>query len=233
MSESLNLFRLQKLDSEIDRTRARLDEIDKALSEDKRLKNTNKKFEKAQQEAKSIRIKLNQIEDKVEAQRIKRKTTQDALFGGKVKNPKELQDLEMESEALKRYISQLEEEQFEAMIEFETAEGNLNAAQQDLEVIKGLLIQENASFKGEKNMLNESLSRLLREKDAVQQSIPPKNQSLYQQLRDSRRGTAVASVLDGGCGICGQPLTPADLQTIRSSTGVVFCPTCGRILYDG
>lgn len=233
MSESLNLFRLQKLDSEIDRTRARLDEIDKALSEDKRLKNTNKKFEKAQQEAKSIRIKLNQIEDKVEAQRIKRKTTQDALFGGKVKNPKELQDLEMESEALKRYISQLEEEQFEAMIEFETAEGNLNAAQQDLEVIKGLLIQENASFKGEQNMLNESLSRLLREKDAVQQSIPPKNQSLYQQLRDSRRGTAVASVLDGGCGICGQPLTPADLQTIRSSTGVVFCPTCGRILYDG
>lgn len=233
MSESLNLFRLQKLDSEIDRTRARLDEIDKALSEDKRLKNTNKKFEKAQQEAKIIRIKLNQIEDKVEAQRIKRKTTQDALFGGKVKNPKELQDLEMESEALKRYISQLEEEQFEAMIEFETAEGNLNAAQQDLEVIKGLLIQENASFKGEQNMLNESLSRLLREKDAVQQSIPPKNQSLYQQLRDSRRGTAVASVLDGGCGICGQPLTPADLQTIRSSTGVVFCPTCGRILYDG
>lgn len=233
MSESLNLFRLQKLDTEIDRTRARLDEIDKALSDDERIKRANKKHEKAQQEAKNIRIKLNQIEDKVEAQRIKRKATQDALFGGKIKNPKELQDLEMESEALKRYISQLEDEQLEAMIESETAEENLNTAQQNLEQIKGLLIQENASYKGEQTMLKEALSRLLREKDAVQQSIPPKNQSLYQQLRDSRRGTAVASVLDGGCGICGQPLTPADLQTIRSSSGLVFCPTCGRIIYEG
>lgn len=233
MSESLNLFRLQKLDTEIDRTRARLDQIEKALSDDKRLKTAKQKHEKAEQEARNIRIKLNQIEDKVEAQRIKRKTTQDALFGGKVKNPKELQDLQMESEALKRYIAQLEDEQLEAMIEFETAENNLKTAQQNLEQIKGLLIQENASLMGEQKMLIEAVNRLLREKDAVQKSIPPKNQALYQQLRDSRRGSAVATVSEGGCGICGQPLTPADLQTIRSSAGLVFCPTCGRILYEG
>jgi uncharacterized protein len=125
MSESLNLFRLQKLDTEIDQTRSRLDEIEQSLSDDRRLKLAKRKNEKAQQVLKDARIQLNQIEDKVEAQRIKRKTTQNALFGGKIKNPKELQDLQMESEALKRYITQLEDEQLEAMIAHETAEEDL------------------------------------------------------------------------------------------------------------
>ena len=102
MSESLNLFRLQKLDTEIDQIRARLEDIERALSDDRRLVLAKKKLEKAQKKAKELRISLNQIEDKVEAQRIKRKTGQNALFSGKIKNPKELQDLQMESEALKR-----------------------------------------------------------------------------------------------------------------------------------
>lgn len=233
MSESLNLFRLQKLDTEIERSMTRLGEIDKALSDDRRVKAANLKHEKAQLRAKEIRINLKQIEDKVEAQRNKRKATQDSLFSGKIKNPKELQDLQMESEALKRYIAQLEDEQLEAMIDYEAAEDALNEAQHNLEQIKGLIIEENAALLGEQTKLQEALSRLMREKEAVESSIPPKNQSLYIQLRESRRGTAVASVSDGGCGICGQSLTPADLQAIRSSTGLVFCPTCGRILYEG
>jgi uncharacterized protein len=233
MSESLNLFRLQKLDTEIERTRVRLEEIDQALSDDRRVKSAKLKHEKAQQQAKEIRINLNQIEDKAEAQRIKRKATQDSLFSGKIKNPKELQDLQMESEALKRYIAQLEDEQLEAMIAYEAAEETLNKAEHNLEQIKGVIIEENAALLGEQTKLQDALHRRLREKEAVAKSIPPKNQALYNQLRESRRGTAVATVSDGGCGTCGQSLTPADLQAIRSSTGLVFCPNCGRILYEG
>ena len=233
MSESLNLFRLQKLDTEIDRTRARLDEIEQSLSDDRRLKSAKKQLEKAQQNAKDKRIQLNQIEDKVESQRLKRKTTQASLFSGKIKNPKELQDLQMESEALKRYIVQLEDEQLEAMIDHESADEDLQAAEKNLEQVKGLLIQENAALMGEQTKLQETLNRLLREKEAVLQAIPPKNQALYQQLRKQKRGTAVATVSDGGCGICGQAMTPADLQAVRSSSGLVFCASCGRILYEG
>jgi hypothetical protein len=233
MSESLNLFRLQNLDSEIDQTRSRLDEIEKSLNDDRRLKLANRKQEKAQLTLKDVRIKLHQIEDKVEAQRLKRKTTQNALFGGKIKNPKELQDLQMESEALKRYITQLEDEQLEAMIAHETAEEELQIAEDNQKQVTSLLIQENASLMGEQSKLKEALSRLIREKEAVQQSIPLQNQTLYDQLRARKRGTAVAPVSDGGCGICGQAMTPADLQTLRSSSGLVFCASCGRILYEG
>jgi predicted nucleic acid-binding Zn-ribbon protein len=233
MSESLNLFRLQKLDSEIDGTRARLEEIERALSDDRRLKTANKKFEKAQDDLKGVRIKLHQIEDKVEAQRLKRKTSQNALFSGKIKNPKELQDLQMETEALKRYISQLEDEQLEVMIAFEAAEEHLEEAQQNLDQIKGSLIEENASLIGEQSKLEEKLERLLREKEAVHQAISVKTLLLYNQLRERNRGIAVTTISDGGCSICGQSITPADLQSIRSAATLVFCPSCGRILYEG
>lgn len=231
MSEALNLYRLQKLDTTIDRINTRLIEIEEKLSDDSRVKRAQKKLEKTKAEAKQIRIKLNQIEDKVEAQRIKRKKNQAALFGGKIKNPKELQDLQMESEALKRYISQLEDEQLEAMFANESAENAENKASKDLTQIKGTVAEENASLLGEKNKIEADLERLIREKEAVLQSISPKSLSLYQKLRRTKYGTAIAAISEGGCSICGQSLTPADLQTIRASSKLVFCPNCGRILF--
>ena len=232
MSESLNLFRLQNLDSMIAQITARLEEIDHALSDNRRVRIASKKHELAQATFKEQRIHLRQIEDKVEAQRIKRKKTQTALFSGKIKNPKELQDLQMESEALKRYIAQLEDEQLEAMIAFETAEENLNKADQNLKQEKGSSIEENAALVGEQSKLEEELEKLLREKEAVAQAIASKTYALYNQLRERNRGIAVTPVSDGGCSICGQSLTPADLQSIRSSSRLVFCPSCGRILYE-
>ena len=88
MSESLTLFRLQKLDTEIDQSRSRLEEIERLLSDDRRLMIATKNHEKAQQNLKDARIKLKLIEDKVEALRIKRKNSQNALFSGNIKNPK-------------------------------------------------------------------------------------------------------------------------------------------------
>lgn len=231
MSEALNLYRLQKIDKQISQITNCLDEIDKKLSDDSRVKRAQNDLEKAQIYARQIRIELNQIEDKVESQRIKRKTTQAALFGGKIKNPKELQDLQMESEALKRYISQLEDEQLDAMIANEEAENTENRAAKALKQIKGTVAEENASMLGEKNQLEVDFERLTRERDAVFQSVSAKALQLYQKLWKSKHGVAVAAVTEGGCSICGQALTPADLQSIRASNKLIYCPTCGRILF--
>ncbi|MEA3327641.1 MAG: C4-type zinc ribbon domain-containing protein [Chloroflexota bacterium] len=232
MSKTLNLYRLQKLDSQIDKNRERLDSIDQALNDNLRVRRAIKVLERARKNTKSIRIKLNQIEDKVEGKRIKRKLVQNALFNGKISNPKELRDLQMESEALKRYINQLEDEQLEAMIENETAETSEKKAEKALNKAKATTAEENASLLGEQLKLQDDLERLLREKEAVLGAIPPEDLSLYNRLRVQKRGTAIAEVSEGGCSICGQALTPADQQLIRLSNQLVFCPSCGRILYE-
>ena len=233
MSEALNLFRLQKLDTAIDNGESRLTEIERSLNDDERVRRSAKKLEQAQARAKNIRINLHQIEDKVEAQRIKRKITQSSLFSGKIKNPKELLDLQMESEALKRYIAQLEDEQLETMIANETAVEAEKAAEKHLQETQAKATEENASLRGEKSKLTDNLARLSREKEAVLQAISPETLKMYQKLRKRKHGAAVATVSDGGCSICGQALTPADLQSIRASNRLVFCPSCGRMLYEG
>lgn len=231
MSEALNLFRLQKLDTQIDKISTNLDEIERVLNDDSRVKQARKILEKAEAKSKKQKIELNQIEDKVEAQRIKHKTNQASLFSGKITNPKELQDLQMESEALKRYITQLEDEQLEAMIAHETAINAQVTAHKDLERIRGAVAEEQASLRGDRTRLTEDIERLSIEKNAVLQSIPTDTLSLYQKLRKEKRGIAVSTVSDGGCSVCGQALTPADIQAIRTSSDFVFCPSCGRIVY--
>jgi predicted nucleic acid-binding Zn-ribbon protein len=139
----------------------------------------------------------------------------------------------MESEALARYITQLEDQQLEKMIAFEEAENTVAQAGKTVERIKTASIEENAALLGERSKLEDELSRLHKEKQAVIQSIPQKTRTLYTQLRKTKRGVAVASVSDGGCSICGQALNPANLQSIRSGSKLIFCPSCRRILYEG
>ena len=232
MSEALNLYRLQQLDHQIDRINARLQEIEKALSDDRRVQAAQKKLAVAQKNSKNKQSALKQIEDKVEDQRLKRKLNQASLFGGKVTNPKVLQDLQMEAEALKRYIEKLEDEQLEAMIASETADEALKQAEHAHQQAKATAIEENASLLGEKTKLEEDLERLLREKEAVLQPITPVSLAMYENLRKTKRGTAIAAISDGGCSSCGQNLTPAVLQSIRAANTLVFCPSCGRILFS-
>lgn len=232
MSEALNLYRLQELDSQLDRIDTRLKEIEKALSDDRRVRKARKSLDKAEEDAQKIKIELHRIEDLVEDQRLKRKTTQASLFSGKIKNPKELQDLQMESEALGRYIAKLEDKQLETMIANESAELALEEAKKALQQAVGNAAEENASMLGEKTKLEEAQVRLLKEKEAVLGAIPSNNLERYERLRKIKRGIAVASISDGGCSLCGQALTPADIQSVRSSSSLVACPSCGRILFS-
>lgn len=232
MSKILNLYRLQKLDSHVDKNKIRLIEIDRLLNDNIRVKKAKKALDEAEKTATSARIKLKQIEDKVEAKKIKRKLVQNSLFSGKIKNPKELQDLQRESEAIKRYISQLEDKQLEAMIEHEEADEIEKLAKNRLNKAKAMTAEENASLSGEKLGLREDLKRLLKERKAVIGAVPSEDLNLYDQLRSRKRGIAVAEVTDGGCSICGQALTPSDQQRIRSANQLVFCPSCGRILFE-
>ena len=85
MSISLNLYRLQKINSAIDNIKIRLAEIEIALNDDQRIRAAEKSFEKAQIVAKKVRINLRKLEGTVESKQIKRKTDQAALFSGKIR----------------------------------------------------------------------------------------------------------------------------------------------------
>ncbi|MBE0409960.1 MAG: hypothetical protein IBX69_09545 [Anaerolineales bacterium] len=232
MGQPFKLYRLQLIDTELDRVKSRLQEIDIALSYDEPLRQANLRVEKASKAYQDANKLLRNIEQQVETQQIKIKETETALYGGKVSNPKELQDLSNESEALKRYLNTLEDRQIDAMLVAEDAEHQHREAIEKLEKVKAEVIQNNASLLGERSRLKKELERQLIERQAIASSISSEDLDLYENLRKQKNGVAVAKVSDQACAACGTTLNAAMVQAARSPNQIIRCSTCGRILYS-
>ncbi|GAB4398228.1 MAG: hypothetical protein OHK0052_21160 [Anaerolineales bacterium] len=233
MSEVFRLYRLQQLDSEIDKGKARLQAIAQELADKAALRAAQAVHAAAQTDLQQAQRKLRSAEASVKAQRIKIEQNQAALYGGKVRNPKELQGLQAEAEALKRHLSALEDAQLEAMLTVEEVQAaaeqaavQLKTAEQAAQALHAALLQEQAK-------LQEDLQRAAAGREATLGGIPADELSLYEDLRRKRAGIAVSKVANNACSACGSSLTAVLLQAARSPHTLTRCTTCGRILYAG
>jgi predicted nucleic acid-binding Zn-ribbon protein len=233
MSLSFKLYRLQQIDSQLDRARARLREIDTALSEDQAIRQAKARLQEAEEELRSNRKLLRQAEDAVQEQRLKIEQTEATLYSGRVRNPKELQDMQNEAAALKRYRIVLEDRQLEAMIAVEEMEAVQKTASSDLETVVSQFAKQHSALTQEQTVLLNDIERIENERKATVSSIPDDPLKLYEQLRQQRRGIAVAKVTDKACSACGSTLNAVLLNAARSPNQISRCDICGRILYGG
>jgi predicted nucleic acid-binding Zn-ribbon protein len=231
MSASLGLYRLQLVDSRMDEIRARLEEIRQTLENDEEMRLAKKQASETESALTLARQTLKQAEAEVNKQKLKIEQSEANLYSGNVKNPKELQDLQNEVAALKRHLETLENRLLEAMLEEESADQANQTALDKIEQVKARLADQNQTLTAEQNDLNKDLERLEAERQATLPSLDASLLSVYDNLRKQKRGFAVAAVSDGACAACGTTLTPAQMQSARSTSQLYNCPTCGRILY--
>ncbi|HEX6270216.1 MAG TPA: C4-type zinc ribbon domain-containing protein [Anaerolineales bacterium] len=231
MSAALGLYRLQQVDSQIDQIQARLRAIQQTLENDTELRAATERLVEAERIYKDAERTMKQSEAEVEKQSIKIEQTEASLYGGRVHNPKELQDLEKDVASLKRHLVTLEERQLEAMLVAETREKDWRTARSEMERVQSNLGEQHRDLTQESGVLRRDLERLNSERQAVINDIPQQTMSIYDQLRQQRRGIAVATVSDGSCAACGTTLTPSQQQMARSTSQLFYCPSCGRILY--
>jgi len=233
MSQSLSLFRLQQVDSLLDQKLARMKDIELILNDFQEIKEAELKANETETRLTKARKGLKSAEFNTKEQRNKIEHTEAQLFGGKVRNPKVLQDLQNESAALKRYLSVLEERQLESMFLVEEIESELNTQISDIANLKGKKIEMEAALNGEKTKIKKEIDNLTHEKNAATQGIDAETLRIYNKLRDIRGGVAVALVSDKSCSACGSTLNSALLQKVRSQNQLTKCDTCGRILFAG
>lgn len=231
MSAALGLYRLQQVDSQIDQIRARLKVIQETLQNDSAIRSASENFAATESKNKSAERDLKSAEADFEKQRLKIEQAEASLYGGKVHNPKELQDLQNDVASLKRHLATLENRELEAMMTFETTEKEYQAAQAELESTRANLSLQHGDLIKESETLQKEIERLASERKAVMSDLPQTSVQIYDQLRERKRGLAVAVVNDSACAACGATLTPAQQQNARSTSQFFNCPTCGRILY--
>lgn len=232
MSASLGLFRLQQVDRKIDRVRSQLETIRQTLENDVELQESLKRTEAAQAEHYHANQGLKNIEAEAHAQKIKIEHAESSLYGGAVKNPKELQDLQKDIVSLKKHMDTLEERELEAMLKAESTEAALQSAKTDLELMQARLGNEHKKLIVEQSALIAEMEQLVEEREAALGPIDATLLQTYESLRLQKRGVAVTEINDNTCSSCGATLNAALQQNARSAKQLMNCPSCGRILYS-
>ena len=233
MIQISHLYQLQKTDSELDRVKLRLSKVLAELANDQRTRATRLVLESAENKLKAEQITFQELDDQINQRKSKRELSSSSMYSGKVTSPKELKSLEDEVAVLTRQINELEDQLLESMEKVESLSALRDTAKSDLSQVEAHIIEANAQLAGEKRLLDTAISRLESERQAVLTQIPDDLVGLYQELRSTKNGVAVALVEEEACAVCGAQLAPAEWQAVRTMIRIVNCRACGRILYAG
>jgi predicted nucleic acid-binding Zn-ribbon protein len=233
VSRASSLYRLQSLDSELDRRRALLREIDAVLSDTEATSRSRQAVAQAETHLQTAQAAVHLEEGALAAHRAKIEEAERSLYGGAVQNPKELQDLQREVESLQRYRPTLEDRLLEAMLGLEEAETAQKSAQEELQRVEQLQATRNDTLTAKREEARAEIERMESEREAALGDVPEQDLELYLQLRTSRGGLAVALLEDDSCGACGLIQSHSSRQSIRMANDLHLCRQCGRILYAG
>ena len=233
MGRSKILNQLQQYDTQIDSASKRIREIDALLGDNKLLSDAleiQSNTEHVLTEKKKV---LASAEVVVEDHSLKIDQNQKKLYSGSVTNPKDLEDLQLESESLNKYLSVLEERQLEAILEMDEAQNDFNNTSSEVAAIKLKMESEHTDLTAEKNDLKHSITEATTQKDSFLSSNDIPDLQTYLSLRKSSGGIAVTLMISSSCSSCGANIPSAIAQEARSPVKLAFCPTCRRILHPG
>lgn len=233
MSRSKTLYQLQQYDSGIDQAVKRIQSIDSILGDTTEFDNALKKQVELKIFLDEKQKILKSAEHTVEVQNQKIAQNQNKLYSGAITNPKDLEDLQLESTSLLKYLSVLEERQLEAMLEFDQAQVNYDQISAQVEEISLKKQTESEILSAEKSDLESGISSLRSDREALLTRAEILELPIYEILRKSSGGIAVTLMQNSSCSACGSNIPSAIEQEARSPKKLSFCPACKRILHPG
>jgi predicted nucleic acid-binding Zn-ribbon protein len=154
--------------------------------------------------------------------------TSESLYGGRVRNPKELTDLQHELDALTRQRNPLEEKALGYMEKIQSAQEGLAKLDAELKATESRLREERKALHAQLEEIKVRLAALHEQHAARITLIPPEEVRFYADLK-KRRGAPVVRVEKGTCA-CRISLSSAELQRARAGK-IVQCSSCSRILF--
>jgi hypothetical protein len=230
-SDLKQLIRLQSIDLSIQELRANIDKfpgISKAL--DEKLKAAQSAVEAAKEKAKSNQGNRKKLEGEISTIEGKISKYRDQMMA--VKTNEEYRALQHEIEHAQLAIRKVEDDILNLMLEAETGQTDLKAAE-------ALLKEDQQKVQAERKALEEGNKRdlgamdsYLKERKEIETSVSSDLVSRYDRVRKHRGGIGVAPARNEVCEICKVRIRPQVFQDIRRNDQIIACDACQRILYD-
>jgi len=230
MHPSQKLLQLQTLDLERDAKHRRLKAVIASLNEPEALRNAAAALNSAQAEVTRARTRRQDLELEIKTLEAKIASVEERLYSGRVKNPKELSDLQNDATALRRHHNTLDDTLLEAMIGLEEAERVQSQAQESLAALQAEWQANQSALTQERRHLEADIAALTEQRRGKMEAISADHMATYQQLRHAHAGLAVSKIEEGMCNVCGVEISDRLLAKAGRSGDLSFCGNCDRIL---
>ena len=231
MNTGFQLYQLQQIDSATAFSRARIIEIDRLIQNQGELNKISQRITQLESDLRQKQTDYDLLNHEIQSKKNKKSQSESALYAGKIQNPKELQDLQLEISSLSQAIMKMEDELLEKMIELDEAQEAVKENQDLFVKTQKERDARNTRLLGEMKELERAVENYLLKKEPIISQIPENDLALYQRLLKSKNGVAVAKLQENSCSSCGASLTAGQCQQARSPGALFFCPNCGRIVY--
>ena len=231
MSRTTQLYDLQQVDTALDERVARHHIVSAALNDSAELEAARAAREAAHHALTDAQVQARLLNGEIEDLSAKIGAEEKKLFGGSVKNPKELSSIEHEVASLRKRKTEREDRLLDAMETLETRQAEFAAAQERLATVEAIWRQRQAGLLEDKDQIETQLRALKIKRDRMAGEVPWADLTTYDRIRRAKRGVAVAAVLQDICQSCRVTVPNSVLRQVKVSQEFALCPSCTRILH--
>jgi predicted nucleic acid-binding Zn-ribbon protein len=169
------------------------------------------------------------LEDDIKVQEQKVSKLRDQMLGAKTNE--QYRAFQHEIEYCEKEVRKFEDRILDLMGESEPLEKNVKTAEASLKEEKQQVEAEKASAREATAKDEKQLETLKAERQKIVAELNPQLIRDYERIRKKWHGTVVAEVVEGRCTACQIVLRPQFFQDLKRGEDLMFCESCGRIIY--
>ncbi|MFK7804280.1 MAG: zinc ribbon domain-containing protein [Anaerolineae bacterium] len=224
-----NLYALQQTDTKLLAFRAELNKTQQALKEPDDLVSARKKDVELSTSLTTLATSIKDSELQIGTLQAKLNRSTERLYSGKIKNPKELEDIENEVKSLNNRKETMELELMELMENQESISETSKANKANLTQMEEGWVKKSQSLRIEQGEIALKMKALLgkRKEQAAKIDLPILTQ--YQKLVQSKSGLGLVTLKGRNCSGCKIGMDGGTVRLINSGK-LANCPSCGRYL---
>jgi predicted nucleic acid-binding Zn-ribbon protein len=228
----VSLFKLQQIESEIDRLRTYRGELPMEVRDlEDEVAGMQTRLERQNEEIVQIKRLIAEKQAGLKEAQASKTRYETQIMG--VKNSREFDALskEIEIQSLEIQIAEKKIKEFSHQLDLRTTE--MQALAETLEGRIRDLDQKKTELDSIVAETEEEEKTLLKDAEKAAKKIEARLLSAYQRIRgNARNGLAVVSVQRDACGGCFNHIPPQRQMDIRLRKKITVCEHCGRILVD-
>lgn len=222
--------RLQTLDTRIAELQREVAALPKHIAQiEKTLDGHNRRLEADRAAVAANQKDRRRLEDDIKVLEQKISKLRDQMLGAKTNE--QYRAFQHEIEYCEKEIRGHEDRILDLMGESEPLEVNVKKAEAALKEEKQNVEEEKGRARQATSQDEKELADLKSEREKLVKELPPAVYREYERIRKKWHGSAVAEVVEGRCTACQIVLRPQFLQDLKLGEEMMFCESCGRILF--